>query len=107
MGSLLRLLLIEDFEDDALMVLRELKRSGYDVVHTRVETAEALTRAPVSVNVVVAYGALLKDDRASTVVGQRPCRSCASCPTNHSWRGELAQSTRWKRRSRMRTPGMA
>jgi signal transduction histidine kinase len=45
MASLLRLLLIEDFEDDALMVLRELRRSGYDVVHTRVETAEALTRA--------------------------------------------------------------
>jgi signal transduction histidine kinase len=41
----LRLLLIEDFEDDALLVLRELRRSGYDVTHTRVETAEALTRA--------------------------------------------------------------
>jgi signal transduction histidine kinase len=45
MSSPLRLLLIEDFEDDALMVLRELRRSGYDVTHTRVETAEALTHA--------------------------------------------------------------
>ncbi|WNG34107.1 response regulator [Archangium violaceum] len=45
MASPLRLLLIEDFEDDALMVLRELRRGGYDVSHTRVETAEALERA--------------------------------------------------------------
>ncbi|QRN95603.1 response regulator [Archangium violaceum] len=45
MATPLRLLLIEDFEDDALMVLRELRRGGYDVTHTRVETAEALTRA--------------------------------------------------------------
>jgi signal transduction histidine kinase len=45
MSTPLRLLLIEDFEDDALLVLRELRRSGYDVTHTRVETAEALTRA--------------------------------------------------------------
>ncbi|PTL82072.1 ATP-binding protein [Vitiosangium sp. GDMCC 1.1324] len=45
MSTPLRLLLIEDFEDDALVVLRELKRSGYDVTHTRVETADAMTRA--------------------------------------------------------------
>jgi signal transduction histidine kinase len=45
MTTPLRLLLIEDFEDDALMVLRELRRGGYDVTHTRVETAEALASA--------------------------------------------------------------
>ena len=45
MATPLRLLLIEDFEDDALMVLRELRRGGYDVTHSRVETAEALVRA--------------------------------------------------------------
>ncbi|HEX8820980.1 MAG TPA: ATP-binding protein [Archangium sp.] len=45
MASPLRLLLIEDFEDDALIVLRELRRGGYDVTCTRVETAEALERA--------------------------------------------------------------
>jgi signal transduction histidine kinase len=38
----LRLLLIEDFEDDAALVLRELHRSGYAVSHIRVETPEAL-----------------------------------------------------------------
>ncbi|HYO52831.1 response regulator [Archangium sp.] len=45
MPTPLRLLLIEDFEDDALMVLRELRRGGYDVTHTRVETPEALASA--------------------------------------------------------------
>ncbi|MCY1080097.1 response regulator [Archangium lansingense] len=45
MATPLHLLLIEDFEDDALMVLRELRRSGYDVTHQRVETAEALASA--------------------------------------------------------------
>ncbi len=45
MGTPLHLLLIEDFEDDALMVLRELRRGGFDVTHTRVETPEALTSA--------------------------------------------------------------
>ncbi len=41
----LRLLLVEDSEDDASMVLRELRRSGYDVSHTRVETRETLEHA--------------------------------------------------------------
>ncbi|MDY7228254.1 response regulator [Hyalangium rubrum] len=41
----LRLLLVEDSEDDAMALLRELRRSGYDVSHTRVETREGLERA--------------------------------------------------------------
>jgi signal transduction histidine kinase len=41
----LRLLLIEDFEDDAALVLRELRRGGYQVEHARVETSVALERA--------------------------------------------------------------
>jgi signal transduction histidine kinase len=41
----LRLLLIEDSEDDAALLLRELRRSGYDVSLTCVETREALERA--------------------------------------------------------------
>jgi signal transduction histidine kinase len=43
-GSL-RLLFIEDSEDDAALVLRELRRGGYEVSHLRVETHEALERA--------------------------------------------------------------
>jgi two-component system, cell cycle sensor histidine kinase and response regulator CckA len=42
MGIPLAVLLVEDSEDDALMVIRELKRAGYDVDFTRVENADAL-----------------------------------------------------------------
>ncbi|MCK2089394.1 histidine kinase [Thauera aromatica] len=38
-------LLVEDSESDALLVLRQLRRSGFDVRHARVETAEELRAA--------------------------------------------------------------
>jgi two-component system, cell cycle sensor histidine kinase and response regulator CckA len=38
----LSVLIIEDSEDDALLILRELKRNGYDPVFARVETSEAM-----------------------------------------------------------------
>lgn len=41
----LRLLLVEDSEDDAALVVRELSRAGYAVVSARVDTPEALTAA--------------------------------------------------------------
>jgi signal transduction histidine kinase len=41
----LRLLLVEDSEDDAALVLRELKRGGYEVNHSRVDSAEGLEAA--------------------------------------------------------------
>ena len=41
----LRLLLIEDSEDDAVLVTRTLTRAGYDVFAKRVDTAEALRQA--------------------------------------------------------------
>lgn len=41
----LRILLVEDCEDDALILLRELRRGGYQPVHHRVETAPALRDA--------------------------------------------------------------
>ena len=41
----LRLLLVEDSDDDAELVLRELKRSGFDVQVQRVQTAPALEAA--------------------------------------------------------------
>ena len=45
MGKLLRVLIVEDSEDDALLLLRELKRGGYDVEFERVETARAMLSA--------------------------------------------------------------
>jgi PAS domain S-box-containing protein len=42
MGKLLRALIIEDSKDDAELLLRDLRRSGYEVEFERVETAEAL-----------------------------------------------------------------
>jgi PAS domain S-box-containing protein len=42
MGKPLRVLIIEDSDDDAQLLLRELKRSGYDAEFERVETAEAM-----------------------------------------------------------------
>jgi PAS domain S-box-containing protein len=41
----LRVLLVEDSEDDALIVLRELRRGGYEPEYERVETAEAMKKA--------------------------------------------------------------
>jgi PAS domain S-box-containing protein len=45
MTERLRVLLVEDSEDDAEILLRELRRGGYDVVHRRVKAAETMRRA--------------------------------------------------------------
>ncbi|MCA9520621.1 MAG: response regulator, partial [Myxococcales bacterium] len=45
MADRLRLLLLEDSQNDALLLLRELKRSGFEVEYRRVETAEAMEAA--------------------------------------------------------------
>ncbi len=45
MATPLRLLIIEDSEDDAALLLRELCRGGYDVTHERVDTKLALVSA--------------------------------------------------------------
>ena len=41
----LKILIVEDAEDDMLMLLRELRKAGYEPVHERVETAEELKSA--------------------------------------------------------------
>jgi len=41
----LRTLIVEDSEDDALLVLRELRRGGYEPLHERVETPEEMREA--------------------------------------------------------------
>jgi PAS domain S-box-containing protein len=45
MGLPLRILLVEDSEDDAELMLRQLRRSGYDPVTTRVASAEKMREA--------------------------------------------------------------
>ena len=45
MGKPLRVLLVEDSADDAGLMLRELRRAGYDLTHERVDTAAALEAA--------------------------------------------------------------
>ncbi|TYQ28134.1 response regulator [Pseudanabaena sp. UWO311] len=45
MNDTLKVLSIEDSEDDALLVMRELRRAGFTVVWERVETAEDLQNA--------------------------------------------------------------
>ena len=42
MGKPLRVLIIEDSEDDTQLILRELRRSGHEVEFERVETREAM-----------------------------------------------------------------
>ena len=41
----LRVLMVEDSEDDILLVIRALKKGGYDPVYERVETAAAMKKA--------------------------------------------------------------
>ncbi len=45
MGIPLRALLVEDSEDDAFLVLRELQRGGFNIIHERVDTAEDMLAA--------------------------------------------------------------
>jgi hypothetical protein len=42
---LLRILIIEDSDDDAQLVLREIRRLGYGVEYQRIETTEELRAA--------------------------------------------------------------
>jgi len=45
MNKPLRVLIVEDTEDDALLLLRELRRGGYDLTFDRVDTPEAMKAA--------------------------------------------------------------
>jgi PAS domain S-box-containing protein len=41
----LRVLLVEDMENDALLILRELRKQGYETIHERVDTADTMEAA--------------------------------------------------------------
>ena len=41
----IRVLIVEDSEDDGLLLIRQLKKGGYNPVYERVETAAAMKKA--------------------------------------------------------------
>ena len=43
-GKSLRVLMVEDSEDDALLLIREIKKGGYNPVYERVATAAAMKK---------------------------------------------------------------
>src|SRR5690606_18807569 len=43
--NILKVLIIEDSEDDAILLIRQLQRNGYTVQHQRVDTITALEQA--------------------------------------------------------------
>jgi diguanylate cyclase (GGDEF)-like protein len=45
MGKLIRALLIEDSDEDAQLIVREIRQGGYNIEYQRVETAAALSNA--------------------------------------------------------------
>ena len=45
MGTPIRVLIVEDSEEDTLLMVRELKRGGFDPIHERVETSESMEAA--------------------------------------------------------------
>ena len=45
MSRLLRVLIVEDIDDEAQLLVRELRRGGFETIHRRVETGEELDRA--------------------------------------------------------------
>jgi len=45
MKTVLRILIVEDSEDDALLVLNQIKKGGYDIESERVDTAEKMKAA--------------------------------------------------------------
>jgi len=45
MSQPLRVLIVEDSEDDTALLLRDLRRGGYDPTYERVENAEAMQAA--------------------------------------------------------------
>ena len=45
MSKPLRVLMVEDSEDDTLLTIRALKKGGYEPEYQRIETAEAMRNA--------------------------------------------------------------
>lgn len=103
MNETLRVLLVEDSEDDAALTIHALRRAGYDPVVRRVETAAAMQAALAEPwDVVLADYALPQFDAPSALhllkdsghtipfiivsgaVGEEASRRCAPAPKTTS-----------------------
>jgi len=62
----LRVLIVEDSEDDTILLLRELRRGGYDPTFKRVDTPEAM-----SADCRLCLAALQRTRRLEAVAGGR------------------------------------
>ncbi len=65
MGKPLRVLIVEDSEDDALLVIHELERGGYDTTFERVGTTGDMTAALEK----EAWGNIISDYRLAALHG--------------------------------------
>ena len=50
MSVALRVIVVEDSEDDAALIARVLRRGGYEAAYTRVDSSEAMSAALVHGN---------------------------------------------------------
>ena len=97
----LRVSLVEDSEDDAALLLRELKLAGYDVTHDRVFTAEGI-EASFAKN---EWDLVISDHGMAAFSGTEALQSSgASRPISHSFscRAPSARTSRWRRCARVR-----
>lgn len=80
MGTPLRVLIVEDCEDDALLILDELREGGYDPVSQRVETREQMEAALNS----LAWDIIIADYRLPDFDGlealELAAPKCDHCP---------------------------
>ncbi|HEX5850774.1 MAG TPA: PAS domain S-box protein [Rubrobacter sp.] len=70
-------MLVEDSDDDALLILRELERAGYDVEHQRVYTAEAMEEALRS-----SWGVIISDYRMPRFSAMEAMRMANASPSD-------------------------
>jgi CheY-like chemotaxis protein len=96
----LHVLIVEDLEDDARLMVRELERGEYSVQYLRVDTREAMARAleahswdvvlsdhsmpkfntPIALNEIKTHGLDLPFILVSGSIGCATCRSLSSLP---------------------------
>ena len=97
----LRLLLIEDREDDAALVVRELSLAGYDVMSARVDTPDALraalTRQPWDVAIAEDTMPRFRGTAALSLLRTYDAEVPLHLPVWHDWREGRRRGTQNRR----------